>query len=227
MMHGLAHDASIAPRPRGSIVMSVDITPPTSRYVPVREVGNWWSDPLELGSEEMSEATLVRLREAELKHCRLAMLAAVAMPVQEICHPGLVNMLHGMNPTVRSVLVDGKSPSPFNGGLLQPEIMPALLLALVIGSVLEIKDLSARRAWGVDSVIDIMLGDEVQPRQPGKVLSFDPNGLFEKQSQEKKVALMESELLNGRLACVALAAYAAEEGIFQVPVVASIPVSFW
>ena len=116
------------------------------------------------------------------------------------------------------MLIDGKSPSPLNGGLTQPEVLPALVGFLVLGSALEIKDLSEKRAWGIDAVIDFMLGFELQPRQPGSVLTVDPNDDYRRMPQQKKVQVMEAELLSARVAMMAVAAYIVEEGIYQMPV---------
>lgn len=185
-------------------------------YVPVREVGRLF-DPLGLADE----ATLVPAREAELKHGRLAMLAAVAVPIQEMIHPALVEAGGSIGAPVHSLLIDGKSPSFLNGGLAQPEVLPALLATLVLGSVLEIKDLKDKRSWGIDAVIGFMLGDELRPRQPQSVLPV-ANDDYVQLPLQTKLRIMEAELLNGRLAMMAVAAYVVQEDIFQMPVVANL-----
>ena len=174
------------------------------REAPIQQVGTWGS------AQEILLA-----REAELKHGRLAMLSAVAVPIQEMVHPALVDIFGA-----HSLLVDGKSPSLLNGGLTQPEVLPALLGALVLGSALEIKDLSEKRDWGVDAVIGWMLGNDVRARQPGSVLSVDPNDGYSSLSQQDKLRVMDAELLNGRVAMLAVAAYVLEEEIFHTPVAA-------
>ena len=186
------------------------------QYVPVREVGRLF-DPLGLADEAM----LVPAREAELKHGRLAMLAAIAVPIQEMLHPALVEAGSIAGAPVHSVLIDGKSPSLFNGGLAQPEVFPALLGALVLGAILEIKDLKEKRAWGIDAVIGFMLGDDLRPRQPGSVLLVG-NDDYVRLPVQTKLRIMEAELLNGRLAMMAIAAYVVEEDVFQMPVIATL-----
>ena len=64
-----------------------------------------------------TDETFMPFREAEIKHGRLAMLAAVAWPLQEIFHPLLVDAARETNALapffVRDVLAEtaGKSPS--------------------------------------------------------------------------------------------------------------------
>ena len=63
------------------------------------------------------------LRDAELRHGRLAMLAAAAWPIQELVHPSLAKMAGAPE-----LLSDGRSPSILNGGLVAGPV-PAFLLA--------------------------------------------------------------------------------------------------
>lgn len=58
-------------------------------FFPARDLGDYGFDPLQLGDDNR----VVPFRHAELKHGRLAMLAAVAWPLQEIFHPILVDAL--------------------------------------------------------------------------------------------------------------------------------------
>merc|ERR1712151_808921 len=110
--------------------------------------GDYGFDPLGLGTEE----TIVPFQEAELKHARLAMLAAVAWPLQEIFHPILVDALRsaGWSNTYDMMAeTGGKSPSLLNGGLEQWETAPALMIAVFLASVLELNDVKAREADGL------------------------------------------------------------------------------
>merc|ERR1740127_240174 len=86
-----------------------------------KKVGDFGFDPLNLGTDE----NFAYMREAEIKHGRLAMLAAVAWPLQEILNPILTDVLQ-----VKDVLAasNGASPSLLNGGLFQLEVLPAVLL---------------------------------------------------------------------------------------------------
>merc|ERR1719426_502316 len=63
------------------------------------------------------------LRDSELRHGRLAMLAAAAWPIQELVHPSLAKLAGAPE-----LLSDGRSPSILNGGLVAGPV-PAFLLA--------------------------------------------------------------------------------------------------
>merc|ERR1719484_478984 len=91
----------------------------------MRSIGDYGFDPLNLGTDE----TFVPFREAEIKHGRLAMLAAVAWPLQEIFHPIAVDLLRGAGVTGVLVETNGFSPSLLNGGLLQADVALSLSLA--------------------------------------------------------------------------------------------------
>merc|ERR1719353_1857285 len=103
--------------------MQQDAAPAPAPAMPTaRSIGDYGFDPLNLGTEE----TFVPFREAEIKHGRLAMLAAVAWPLQEIFHPIIVDAMRGSGVRgVRDVLAetDGLSPSLLNGGLSQFEVV--------------------------------------------------------------------------------------------------------
>ena len=92
------------------------------------KVGDFGFDPLNLGTND----NFAYMREAEIKHGRLAMMAAVAWPLQEILHPIIVDAIYGSTGVdVKDVLIDsnGASPSLLNGGLFQAEVarLPAEL----------------------------------------------------------------------------------------------------
>ena len=136
----------------------------------MRSIGNYGFDPLGLGTDE----TFVPFREAEIKHGRLAMLAAVAWPLQEIFHPILVDAARssGFGGT-KDILVAtaGKSPSLLNGGLNQWEIAPTLAVAVFAASVLEKKSVDERAAKG------LKFNEYSKTELPGD-LSFDPLRLY-------------------------------------------------
>ena len=186
--------------------------------VPPNKIGNYGFDPLGLGSEE----TFVPFREAEIKHGRLAMLAAVGWPLQEIVHPFIVDNLRASNALapffVRDVLAEtaGKAPSLLNGGLEQIEVAPSLGFAVFLSSVLELQDLKAREAKG------LKFNEFDKSRVPGD-LSFDPLNIYSSLPYEEQVDFMEKELMNGRLAMLAVTAYAAIEFFFDMPVVRFTP----
>jgi hypothetical protein len=182
--------------------------------VDARRVGDYGFDPLGLGTDE----TFVPFREAEIKHGRLAMLAAVAWPLQEIFHPIIVDALRGAGIEVKDALIDsgGASPSLLNGGLGQLEIAPALSLAVFLASVLELQDLRAREARG------LKFNEYQKDRTPGD-LAFDPLNIIGSMRPEEQVGFMEKELLNGRLGMIAVTCYVAEEFGFGTPVIQFTP----
>jgi len=177
-------------------------------------IGDYGFDPLGLGTPE----TFVPFREAEIKHGRLAMLAAVAWPLQEILHPVLVDALRSNGMSVNDALAatNGFSPSLLNGGLTQFDVAPTLALAVFMASVLELKDLKARQAKG------LAWNEYDNKKLPGD-LCFDPLNIASNLPREEKVEFLEKELLNGRLAMIAVTAYVAEESLFNMPVVRFTP----
>jgi len=196
------------------IIMQAPTTSVASTAEIVRSIGDYGFDPLKLGTDE----TFTAFREAEIKHGRLAMLAAVAWPLQEILHPILVDQLRTSIPGVRDVLAEtnGFSPSLLNGGLLQFDVAPTLMLAVFMGSVLELKDLKVRQAKGLawnEYENNVLPGD----------LNFDPLNIAKNLPRDDKIDFLEKELLNGRLAMIAITAYVAEEVAFGVPVIQFTP----
>ena len=79
--------------------------------------------------------TLLWMREAELKHGRLAMLAAIGWPLSELWHKELAQLLG-----LESILA-GKSgslaPSLLNGGLSSVYATGMLVMSIIIAGLLE------------------------------------------------------------------------------------------
>merc|ERR550514_537032 len=81
--------------------------------------------PASATDKQRSSAYVLRdYRDAELKHGRLAMLAAVAWPLQEKLNPQFAAALHWPNLLAET---GGLSPSVLNGGLEQGVIPGALV----------------------------------------------------------------------------------------------------
>lgn len=198
---------ALAPGPR----MTVNAGP---SVVDIRKIGDYGFDPLSLGTAE----TFVPFREAEIKHGRLAMLAAVAWPLQEIFHPILVDALRGSSIAVRDVLAEtaGKSPNLLNGGLEQFEVLPSLVLAVASASALELADLRKRQADGL--AFNEYKADHI----PGD-FDFDPLNLSRSLPEKQRIEFMEKELLNGRLAMIAVTSYVLIEASLQIPVIRFTP----
>eukprot|EP00968_Pinguiococcus_pyrenoidosus_P009100 scaffold702_cov350-Pinguiococcus_pyrenoidosus.AAC.2 len=111
-----------------------------------------------------SEAQLIWMREAEVKHCRLAMLAAIGWPMAEKVHGGLATTF-GLD----YLLSDGgKAPSVLNGGLGNLIIAVGLGFAAVLASAIEVNSLSngTQKRWEEEKADNYNTGE----------LGFDPLG---------------------------------------------------
>merc|ERR1712060_681661 len=113
-------------------------------------------DPLGLASIDLnlgsatdkarSKARILRdYREAELKHGRLAMLAAVAFPLQEKINPVLSAKFRMPNLVAET---GGLSPSVLNGGLEQGIIPSSIVTFAVLISLVEAQGLRIKKAQG-------------------------------------------------------------------------------
>lgn len=158
-------------------------------------VGDCGFDPLRLAS---SPALLNYYREAELKHARLAMLAAVGWPASELWDGAMSSVL-GLEPKLNAL---GEAPSILNGGLngISPFFWGS---AIGVGVAFELYALSIR------------FGNE--PAAPGD-LKWDPLGMFPtERSRQKRMSL--AELKHGRIAMMAVVGYASEEYLLGTPIV--------
>merc|ERR1712230_340465 len=118
-------------------------------------------------------------REAEIKHARLAMLAAFGWPVSEITNFG--NLLTS----------DGRAPSLLNGGLGEVNgVYWAAVVALAV--------------YWESKGLDMQYGKK-ETYLPG-MLGFDPLGA-------DSPAMRNAEITNGRIAMLAITAFALEEAI--------------
>jgi len=151
-------------------------------------------DPLNLASAE----NLDGYREAELKHGRLAMLAALGWPAAEEFEPILAKLSGRADELIET---GGRAPSLLNGGLEESQIPFFLLGAFSIAGYSDWK------------------GTQVQKElklEPGNV-NFDPLGLLP--SDEETVEKFKlAELKHGRIAMVAITLYALEEGTSQTSI---------
>merc|ERR1712087_287915 len=161
--------------------------------------GDWGFDPLQLAD---SSGKLAYFREAEVKHARLAMLAAAGWPVAELVNGPLSKLLG-----VDSLLQNGRVPSILNGGL--GSVSLAYWVAIV-GLAVFVESKS----------IDMQLntGSRSADYLPG-MIGFDP-------LKKDSPAMRAAEILNGRIAMVAITVFALEEAIFRAPVVSETPIFF-
>merc|ERR1740138_2001256 len=138
-------------------------------------------DPLMISD---SPDKLAWYREAEIKHARLAMLAAFGWPVSEILNFG--NLL----------TKDGRAPSLLNGGLGN---VNGVYWAAVAGLAIY---------WEAQG-LDKQFGKK-DDYLPG-MLGFDPLGA-------DSPSMRNAEITNGRVAMLAITAYALEEAVTKAPI---------
>eukprot|EP00322_Chrysochromulina_rotalis_P002760 CAMPEP_0115872332 /NCGR_PEP_ID=MMETSP0287-20121206/23363_1 /TAXON_ID=412157 /ORGANISM="Chrysochromulina rotalis, Strain UIO044" /LENGTH=291 /DNA_ID=CAMNT_0003327233 /DNA_START=20 /DNA_END=895 /DNA_ORIENTATION=- len=211
----------IISRAAQNVVMQA--TPDVPNAPQPKLIGDYGFDPLSLGKEE----NFAYMREAEIKHGRLAMLAAIAWPVQEIVNPIATDVLSSNGVNVKDVLVEsgGASPSLLNGGLFQNEVFPALLLFTVGASILEEGDVNDRKAmgFGINEYAKSYSGGF--GRTPGN-FGFDPLNLYRPLTAADKASAQERELMNGRFAMLAVGSYVATEFFGQTTVVRATPALF-
>merc|ERR1712094_129719 len=143
-----------------------------------------------LTEKPASEGKVRFYREVELKHCRVAMLAALGFPLAEQFHP-----LFGGD-------IDTPSFAAFQQTPLQT-FWPAVVFAIAIPEIFSVFTFQTpvgNEPWTIRT--DHAAGD----------LNFDPLGL--KPTDPKEFAEMQTkELNNGRLAMIAIAGMVMQEGV--------------
>ena len=147
------------------------------------------------GEEKVSEAKIRFYREVELKHARVAMLAAVGFPLAEQFHPLFATD-------------DAPSFMAFQQTPLQT-FWPVVVGVIAIAEVFSV--------FTFQNPASYVNGEPAEPwtmrldHQAGD-LGFDPMGL--KPTDPKEFAEMQTkELNNGRLAMIAIAGMVVQEGI--------------
>mmetsp|Transcript_21507 Transcript_21507/g.39478 ORF Transcript_21507/g.39478 Transcript_21507/m.39478 type:complete len:326 (+) Transcript_21507:292-1269(+) len=160
-------------------------------------------DPLNFSSDA---SALQWQRKAEVKHARLAMLAAVGWPVAELLHKDIASafdlpILLASGDRVPSILNDGLSHASF----------PAFWIAIITAAaVIEIQE-----------SVEANLSCKLNPSDKG----FDPINLGGK-TMEQKHFMHEAELFNGRLGMLAITGFAIQEWFLNSAVVDQIPIFF-
>ena len=148
---------------------------------------------------------LMRFREAEVKHARLAMLAAAGWPISELFDKKIAS-LFGLAPLL---VGDDRAPSVLNGGL--GKVSPIYWLACVAGA-------AAIDLYGITKA------SKRQGYTPGD-LGFDPLGVFPKEKEGQEWFRL-AEIKNGRLAMIAITAFAIQELVSQTGVINETPLFF-
>ena len=166
-------------------------------------------DPLSLAD---SKVQLYVYREAELKHARLAMLAAAGWPLAELWDTGIAKTF-GLEPIIEEN--GGRAVSVLNGGMGMISPVYWASVVLFAGAVEALSEYKKGQAKAADSQW-MLTGSYV----PGD-LGFDPLGLYTifGKSESGKMLMETAEIKNGRLAMLAITIYALEEAITKNPVV--------
>mmetsp|Transcript_7944 Transcript_7944/g.25001 ORF Transcript_7944/g.25001 Transcript_7944/m.25001 type:complete len:221 (-) Transcript_7944:98-760(-) len=153
-------------------------------------------DPLGLG--RASPAALKYYREAEIKHGRIAMLAAIGWPASELWDSPLASDF-GLPALLTP---KGEAPSVLNGGL--DRVSPAFWGAAIgVAVAFELYGLALR-----------FRADE--PLEPGD-LQFDPAGFYPVERARKR-RMDLAEIKHGRIAMLAVTGYAAQEYLLGTPI---------
>ncbi|KAL3807189.1 hypothetical protein ACHAXA_005450 [Cyclostephanos tholiformis] len=161
-------------------------------------------DPFGFGGAD--KVSLLNMREAELKHSRLSMLAAVGWPLAELWDKSIAGFL-GLEPALTST---GASPSLLNGGLdkIEPDYW---VIVVAIAGLAELANKETKDAKGKTYV-------------PGDC-GFDPLGLMPK-DKEGMMAMQTKEIKHGRVAMMAILGYAVQEALYRSPVTDETPFFF-
>jgi len=150
-----------------------------------------------------SESDLMNFREAEIKHARLAMLAAAGWPLSELFDKKIAGVL-GMDPLLDN---GDRVPSLLNGGL--GKISPAYWVGC-IGAAALIEILGQLRTKG----------DDYLPGDYGLRLGYPGD-----QAGQKRMQL--AEIKNGRLAMIAIFGFAVQEFVSKQGVIDETPLFFF
>jgi len=154
-----------------------------------------------------SQADLMNYREAEIKHARLAMLAAAGWPLSEVFDKKIALALH-LTPLVDAT---DRAPSILNGGL--GKVNPFYWMAC-LGAA------AAIEFYGINKSKS---GDESY--FPGN-LGFDPLGFYPKEEEGQR-RMQLAEIKNGRLAMISIFGFAIQEFVSKSGVVDETPFFFF
>mmetsp|Transcript_2168 Transcript_2168/g.3053 ORF Transcript_2168/g.3053 Transcript_2168/m.3053 type:complete len:613 (-) Transcript_2168:128-1966(-) len=180
---------------------------------------------LDIFNTKEDQKMLRRMRLAEIKHSRLAMLAAAAWPLQELFDPAIANLL-GVEPLVT---LEGRNPSLINGGLQQ---VSPIFWATILGATIVLEILYGNRGMQgeirIENAESLARGDTqraVYKRVAPGELGFDPLNLYPGDPTNQR-RIKEAELNNGRLAMIALSTFVAAEYITGESIVDLTPFFF-
>jgi len=152
------------------------------------------------------KASLMYMREAEIKHARLAMLAVVGWPLAELWDKQIAAAL-GLQDSLTST---GASPSLLNGGLdkIEPEYW------VIVGAIAAIFELESKNAK-----------EEKGKNYTAGDCSFDPLNFFPENAKDQ-FDMQTKEIKHGRIAMMAILGFVVQEALYRAPVVAETPMFF-
>jgi hypothetical protein len=158
------------------------------------------------GFSGADKESLFYMREAEIKHSRLAMLAVVGWPIAELLDKPLADSA-GLPTLLTS---SGESPSLLNGGLGKVDIAYWVAVAALAG-VVELENMKMKD----EKAKSYQLGD----------CNFDPLGLMP-DDKAGQMAMMTKEIKHGRICMMAILGFAIQEALYGIPVVQETPFFF-
>lgn len=202
-----------APRQAGWFPMLLSPEPLDGTFA-----GDVGFDPLGFASDKEK---LYSMREAEIKHARLAMLGVIGWPSSELWHNNLAEFL-GMD----SILAEnGKAPSVLNGGLSNEWIIGTGIIAILIGGLLEFGAMNqSDKSKPGDYNFDPLMLYSFRS-------SFGLDTITEQLSAEEKIARAKydmeyCEIRHGRAAMLGILGMVLQEFISGIPVVQQTPFFF-
>lgn len=168
-------------------------------------IGDLGFDPLGIAK---TQKELFAIRESEIKHGRIALLAALGWPLSELYHYTIAEIF-GME----NLLADGqKAPSVLNGGLDNTYVLSALGLFFAVGGVLELEMMRIKKEVPEPLRNFYDMWNEEGWDEPGNY-GFDPLKLgkvFCKTTKDR-VFMQSIEIFNARVAMLAVVGYAVQE----------------
>jgi len=172
------------------------------KYLDGTMAGDVGFDPLGFAQTRLD---LTTYRDAEIKHARLAMLAAAGWPLSELFDKKIANMF-GLVPILDDA---NRVPSVLNGGM--GKVSPLYWAGCVLLAAI--------------AELYVEYGASGKPGYTPGNLGFDPFGLYPKDEEGQKW-FQTAEIKNGRLAMIAITAFAAQEFVSHVAVVDQVPFFF-
>jgi hypothetical protein len=149
------------------------------------------------------KASLINMREAEVKHCRLAMLAVIGWPLAELLDKPIADSAN--LPTL--LTKTGEAPSLLNGGLDKVDPLYWIVVILLAG-IVELESDKMKEKGAKYVIGDCGLSS---------LLPADAKSIKDLQTKEIK---------NGRLAMMALVGFVVQEALYGKPVIEQTPFFF-